>query len=350
MAEDTFGATEGMPAYLNLSHEVFMGKNADFDLVKGTASKIPTGGMLPGTADSVVMFEYVQVIDEKMIEVLRPVAPGENVIQAGEDAVKGEPVLRVGRRLRPHDIGACAGLGITDIWAYKRPSVSILSTGDEIVPAESLPDIGQMRYINSYVLAGMITENGGIPLKKGILRDEYGTIRTVIESSMSDSDVILISGGTSVGIKDMVARIINDIGNPGVIFHGVSLKPGKPMIGGIMNGIPVFGLPGHPAAVSVCFDIFIRPVLRLLSGVARRFNDPGNSSVKAKLAKNVSSSQGREEYIRVMLEERGDSLWAVPILGKSGLITTLVQADGTIVIPLNASGLEQGETVDVRLL
>ncbi len=348
-AEDTFGASEAMPAYMNLSREILMGERAGFRLSNGYAAGIPTGGMLPEGADAVVMFEYVQTIDEKMIEVLRPVAPGENVIQAGEDAGKGEILIKRGQRLRPQDIGACAGVGITVIQVYERPSVSIISTGDEIVPAESKPGAGQVRDINSYLLSAMISESGCIPVRKGIFRDDYKTLSAVIKESLSDSDAIVISGGTSVGVKDMIGRIIDEAGDPGVIFHGISLKPGKPMIGGVVEGIPVFGLPGHPAAVSICHEIFIRPVLKILSGVKEKIYLSGRRTVKARLSKNISSSQGREEHVRVMLEKRDDGLWAVPVLGKSGLITTLVRADGTIVIALNRNGMEKGEPVDVRL-
>lgn len=348
-SEDTFGATETMPAYLNVSNEVFMGESPHFSVLKSEAGKIPTGGMLPEGADAVVMFEYVQPVDGRMIEVLRPVGPGENVIQIGEDARKGDVLIKKGQKLRPQDAGALAGIGITEIFVYEKPVVSIISTGDEIVPAESIPVNGQVRDINSYVLSGMIAESGCTPLRKGIFTDEYDIIRTIIESSMKDSDAIIISGGTSVGTKDMIARIINDIGNPGVIFHGISLKPGKPMIGGVIENIPVFGLPGHPAAVSVCFEVFILPVLKQLTGIKEKFALFGKQYVKARLSKNVSSSQGREEHIRVTIEEREDGLWAVPILGKSGLITTLVKADGTFVIPLHRNGIEKNELVDVRL-
>ncbi len=348
-AEDSFGATETMPSYLNLAGEVFMGTRPDFVLSKGEVCKIPTGGMLPPGTDAVVMFEHVQMADEKMIEVLRPVVPGENVIQPGEDVQKGETVIPKGKKMRPQDIGACAGIGVTEVRVYEKLSVSIISTGDEIVPAGSMPDVGQVRDINSYVLAGMISASGHIPFRKGIFKDDYKGIRAVIEMSLKDSDAIAVSGGTSVGTKDMIAGIINDIGKPGVIFHGVSLKPGKPMMGGIVEGIPIFGVPGHPAAVSVCFEIFIQPVLALLSGLKERFPQSGARTVKARLSKNVSSSQGREEHIRVMLEEKSDGLWAVPVLGKSGLITTLVKADGTFVIPVNRNGVEKGEMVEVRL-
>ena len=349
MAEDTFGASEAMPAYINLSGEIFMGESPEVILSRGIACKIPTGGMLPQGADSVVMFEHVQKVDEKMIEVLRPVVPGENVIQPGEDVKMGDMVVPKGRRIRPQDVGACAGIGITEIKVYGRLRASIISTGDEIVPAGEAPAPGQVRDINSFVIAGMLSAAGAVPLRKGIFRDDYDTLRAVIEGSLGDSDVIILSGGTSVGTKDMIARIINDIGNPGILFHGVSLKPGKPMIGGVIGAAPVFGLPGHPAAVGVCFEVFIRPVLDLLSGLRERYQGSGRNMIKARLAKNVSSPQGREEHVRVTIEEREDGLWAVPVLGKSGLITTLVKADGTVVIPLHINGIEAGEVVDVRL-
>ncbi|HYQ48180.1 MAG TPA: gephyrin-like molybdotransferase Glp [Thermodesulfovibrionales bacterium] len=348
-AEDTFGATEGMPAYLNLSAEVFMGERAEDTITDDLACKIPTGGMLPAGSDAVVMFEHVQVIDDKMIEVMKPVAPGENVIQTGEDIRMGEPVLMKGRRIRPQDIGACAGIGVTELKVFARPVVSIISTGDEIVPAERIPDVGQIRDTNSYTIAAMVREAGGVPVRKGIFRDDYASIRGAVEDAMKDSDVIAVSGGTSVGTKDMIARIIGDIGNPGILFHGVSLKPGKPAIGGVMSGVPIFGLPGHPAAVSVCFDIFIRPVLELLSGVESCPAYRLRGIVRARLSRNVPSSQGREEHIRARIEEREDGMWAVPILGKSGLIRTLVEADGTFVIPVNRNGIEKGELVDIRL-
>jgi molybdopterin molybdotransferase len=348
-AEDTFGATETMPAYLTVVQEIFMGERPDLSLSKGTAAKIPTGGMLPAGADAAVMHEHVQPIDATMIEVLVPVVPGENVIHAGEDARKGEIVVRAGRRLRPQDIGACAGLGLAEVPVCEKPVVSIISTGDEVVPAGETPVAGQVRDINSYVLSGMIKNAGGVPLKKGIFRDDYEGIRSVIEGSMKDSAAILVSGGTSVGTKDMVGKIINDIGAPGLLFHGVSLKPGKPMMAGVIGGVPIFGLPGHPAAVGICFEIFVEPVLRILSGAGERPLECLRHVVRARLSRNISSPLGREEHVRVMLEEGEEGIQAVPVLGKSGLITTLVKADGTFVIPLNRNGVEKGELVEVRL-
>ncbi|HWR58171.1 MAG TPA: gephyrin-like molybdotransferase Glp [Thermodesulfovibrionales bacterium] len=347
-SSDTFGSSETIPSYLNVSHEVLMGLEPHFELKKGIAAKIPTGGMLPSGADAVVMLEHVQTSEEGLIEVLKPVAPGENVIFAGEDVEKGEVILRKGALLRPQDIAAVAGIGIKELAIYERPRVSIISTGDEIVPAGKPLGPGQVRDINSYNLAGLIRENGGEAVRKGIFRDAYEDIRNVAAESLRESEMVLISGGSSVGVMDLTAGIIDSLGRPGVVFHGVALKPGKPTIGGVVTGIPVFGLPGHPAAVTICFDLLIKPVLRVLKGVRGKEFLEGRA-VKARLARNVSSTHGREEHIRVYLEQRNSELWAVPVLGKSGLIRTLVMADGTVAIPRQVRGIQEGEVVEVSL-
>ena len=348
-SSDTFGATEGLPAYLSVITEIPMGVAPGVVLVKGECAKIATGGMLPDGADAVVMLEYTQQPDREMTEILRPVSPGENVIQAGEDAKKGEQVLKSGHQLRPQDVGALAGLGITHIWTYEKPVVSIISTGDEIVaPGEALHP-GEVRDINSYTLAGLVSDAGGVAVKKGIITDQYALIRSAVEQALQDSEMILITGGSSVGAKDMTAKVMNDLGTPGVLFHGVSLKPGKPMIGGVIGNTPAFGLPGHPAAVHVCFEIFIRPLLAIQSGVAERWVNRKKRSIRARISRNISSSPGREEHIGVALEERNGELWAVPLLGKSGLITTLTRADGTAVIPMRKFGVQEGDSVEVSL-
>jgi molybdopterin molybdotransferase len=202
--------------------------------------------------------------------------------------------------------------------------------------------------MNSYNLAGLIEEHGGIPLNRGIFRDVFEEVRDVIQESLRTSDMVLITGGSSVGTKDMTSGIINSLGTPGVLFHGVALKPGKPTIGAVVGGIPVFGLPGHPAAVTVCFRIFIAPLLEMLAGRKGK-GYLKQKLIRARAAKNISSSIGREEHVRVSIEERQGEVWAVPVLGKSGLIRTLVRADGTIVIPPHARGIEEGDTVEVTL-
>lgn len=348
-SSDTFGATEAMPTYLNIIGEVFMGEVASVSINTGDAVKIATGGMLPYGADAVVMIEDVQEVGGNMIEVMKPYAPGENVIQAGEDIKKGDLVFNKGHRIRPQDTGALAGLGITEIYVYAKPKVAIISTGDEIVSADKKIKPGQVRDINSYNLAGLISEAGGEPVKYGIFKDEYGVIKEVIVKALDESSMVLITGGSSVGTKDLTAKIINEVGTPGVLFHGVSIKPGKPTIGGFVKGRPIFGLPGHPAAITVCFEQFVEPILKRLTGLAENSFYSRKPLITVRMAKNVASSSGREDHIRVAIENRNGELWAVPILGKSGLITTLVKADGIVVIPLRKPGLEQGETVEVRL-
>jgi len=346
-AEDTFGSKETSPAYLTLKYEVLMGMSPDFELGSGFAAKIPTGGMLPAGADAVVMLEYVQQASEDLIEIMRSAAPGDNVIRRGEDIKEGVTVLTSGKMLRAQDIGALAGIGITSIEVFKKPILSFISTGDEIVTAESPLRIGQVRDINSFTMAGLAMDHGGILVKKGIFRDDYGVIKRAVEVSLHDSDMVLISGGTSAGTKDMTAAIINDIGKPGVLFHGVSLKPGKPMIGGVVNGKPVLGIPGHPAAAVVCFDLFIKPILDKLRGLDNKTYYI--RSIKAMMAKNIASAAGREDHIRVYVEEKEGTQFAFPVLGKSGLITTLVKAGGIVVIPKAKLGLDAGEEVTVRL-
>jgi molybdopterin molybdotransferase len=346
-AADTYGAKETLPAYINLMDEVFMGQRPAFEIKAGEAARIPTGGMLPAGADAVVMIEHAQIASDSLIEVLKPAAYGENVIQHDEDIKKGSLIVPRGHKVRPQDTGALAGIGITRLAVVRKPVVTLISTGDEIVPHSSPLAPGQVRDINSFTLAGLVSQEGGIPVKKGIISDDYAAIRHALESSLQDSDIILIIGGTSVGTRDMTARVISDIGGSELLFHGVAVKPGKPLIGGVIGSKPVLGLPGHPAAVAISFDIFVRPVIYRLLGVntGRIFRN----TVHAVMSKTVPSAAGREDHIRVQLEAGPDGYLAVPVPGKSGLITTLVKADGVVVVPDNRLGLDEGEKVIVNL-
>jgi molybdopterin molybdotransferase len=348
-ASDTFGAKEGMPAYLNVGGEILMGEKPSLAVQKGSCARIATGGMLPEGADAVVMFEYAGDVSGDIIEVFRPVAPGENTIQAGEDCKKGELILRKGEKIKPQDMGALSGVGKTGVWVFEKPVVSIIATGDEVVPASDSVKPGQVRDINSYTLYGLVDVNGGKAVKKGICRDSYEEFKSIVKEALRESDLVAITGGSSVGTRDMTAKVINSLGNPGVLFHGVSVKPGKPTIGAVIDGKPLFGLPGHPAAVVVSFELFIRPVLKLLTGEVHSLRNRMKRTVKAILTKNISSNPGREDYVRVSVEEKNGRVLASPILGKSGLITTLVKADGTVVIPLQKLGFEQGTEVEVEL-
>ena len=354
-AADTYGATDAIPAYLRLTGEVAMGEFPAVSVARGEAVRISTGGMLPEGADAVVMLEHTQALGEVEVEVevVRPAAPGENVVARGDDVGEGEQLLARGRRLRPQDIGALAGIGVTEIYVYTRPTVGIINTGNEIVEATvKSPKPGQVRDVNSYNLAGLVIQAGAVPVRKGIFRDEYASIRAAVEEAIKTCDIVAITGGSSVGTGDLTARVINETGCPGVVVHGVSVRPGKPVIIGVVDGKPVFGLPGHPVAVTVSFELFIKPVLKKLSGEVDElglWGVPDKRVVRAKMARNYSSAQGREDHLRVSLEKREDGLWARPVLGKSGLISTLVKAHGTVVIPLAKTGLSRGEEVNVTL-
>ncbi len=353
---DTFGASESLPAVLTVSANILMGTMPERRLAKGEVMKIATGGALPEGADAVVMFEYTQAVNAETIEVTKPAAPGENVIHAGDDVKKDEAVLPRGHRMRPQDMAALAGVGVTLVKVFERPRVAIISTGNEIVSAEGVPGPGQIRDTNSYNLKGLIIQCGGIPVRKGIIPDDYGRLRATLAEALADSRLVLMTGGSSVGIADLTARVINDAGKPGVLVHGVSIKPGKPLVVGLVESprghVPVFGLPGHPAAVNICFDLFVKPVLFQLTGEISHLaleGIPSVRTVKARLGRSISSAPGREDHVRVLLERREDGLWARPIFGASGLISTLVKAVGTVVVPVNQIGIEAGEHVEVRL-
>jgi molybdopterin molybdotransferase len=346
-SQDTFGAKETMPVYLTVKGHIPMGVAPDFSLNPGEAASIGTGGMLPEGADAVVMIEHVNVVSSDLIEILKPIGPGENVIFEDEDIKERELVIPKGHKLKPQDIGALAGLGISQIKVVKKPVIAIILTGDEIIPHTEKVTPGKIRDINSFTLAGLIDLAGGIPLKMGIVKDDYKELKAIVNKAYELADIILITGGTSAGIKDMTAQIINELGEPGIIFHGVSIKPGKPIIAGVCNNKPVFGLPGHPVAVYICFELFVKPVINKMLGLTDKTYKP---KVKAKLTKSISSQAGRRDFIRVYLEEKEGELLATPLLSKSGLIMTLVKANGILCIPEDLLGFEKDEIVEVELL
>jgi molybdopterin molybdotransferase len=355
---DTFGAAEGRAVYLRVVGDIPMGRLPDRGVAAGETMRIATGGALPLGADAVVMFEHTQPIDVEGVEVVKAVAPRENITLTGEDIRKGELVLMKGHVIRPQDMAALACMGILHIPVFEKPGVAIISTGNEIVPADTKPGPGQIRDSNSYSLEGLIMLAGGVPVKMGIIPDDYGRLRSALEDAVQRCNIVLFTGGSSVGTADFTANVINNMGPPGVLVHGISIKPGKPLIVGLVkrqNGneqVPVFGLPGHQAAVAICFELFVKPVLTQLTGLVMPPALEGilpSRAVKAKLARSISSSPGREDHIRVTLEKRDDGLWARPVFGASGLISTLVKAVGTVVVPVNKTGIEAGEEVEVRL-
>lgn len=345
-AADTFGASEGLPAFLNLGEDVRMGKVAGGRISPGGAARIATGGMLPPGADAVVMVEYSEPIDGETVAVMTPVAPGENIVRRGEDISAGSRLLPAGHRLRPADIGALAALGLTRVLVRQAPKVGIISTGDEIVPPKSQLAPGQIRDINSYSLGASVTAAGGEPLYLGIARDEFAVVKTKVLAGLANCDVVILSGGSSVGARDVVGEVLAELGPPGVLVHGVALRPGKPLLIALCQGKPVFGLPGHPVSVLTTFDLFVKPTIGRLLGLKPEIRP----HLRARLGRSIASAPGREEHMRVRLVETEEGLLAEPVLGKSGLITTLVAAQGTLVIPLEKEGLAAGTEVEVYLL
>ena len=344
-AADTWGASPGLPALLTIVGEVAMGIATELRLGLGEAALVHTGGMLPAGADAVVMVEQTQMVDATSVEVMQPVAEGQNVVQIGEDVMQGSQVLAAGHRLRPQDIGGLMALGVVEIEVARPPRVGILSTGDEVIPPEQSTRPGQVRDINSYALSALAQQVGAEPVRYGIIPDQRAALEAAAQRAFAECDVVILSAGSSVSYRDMSAQVIAGLGKPGILTHGVSVKPGKPTILALCDGKPVFGLPGNPVSALVIFELFITPVLRLLLGET----PPRPVTVSARLARNLSSDTGREDYVQVLLEEREGDLWAVPVLGKSNLIYTLVHADGSVKVPLDSNGIRAGETVVVRI-
>ena len=344
-AADTYGATPGLPAFLTIAGEVPMGTVSTVNLGVGDVALVHTGGMIPDDADAVVMVEDTQKVDNQSIEVMKAVSAGENVIQIGEDIRHGDAVLTPGRPLRPQDIGGLLALGITQVTVAVAPRVGILSTGDEVVPPDQPIQPGQVRDINSYTLAGLTTRAGGAPILYGIIPDNRAALEAAAAKAHAECDIVVLSAGSSVSYRDMSVDVIAGLGAPGVLVHGVSVRPGKPTIIAVAGGKPVFGLPGNPVSAMVIFDLFVTPTIRLLLGTTT----PPQQQVHARLARNIASTTGREDYVQVRLETREGELWAVPVFGKSNLIYTLVHAEGMVKISLDSNGVREGAWVTVLL-
>lgn len=348
-AADTFGASASLPMYLKLVGTVEMGKTATRPLKKGETMRIATGGMLPPGADSMVMVEYTEEMGDGTVEIQRSTSPWENILRIGEDIKKGAAIFQPGRRLRAQDLGALTGVGMTKVPVHARPVVALISTGDEIVAPEQIPKPGQVRNVNQYSLHAMITEAGGVTLDLGVVKDDRPAFEKAMAVALKQADVVMISGGSSVGVKDMTVDVICSFPKSEVFFHGISIAPGKPTIFAKAAGKPVMGLPGHPVSALVVFSLFGAPAIRMMGGEAPEAAFAPLRTTRARLAQNIASAPGREDYVRVTLEHRQGTPFAVPLPGKSGAIFSLVQADGMVCIPHNEEGKETGEEVEVVL-
>ncbi|MBD3182072.1 molybdopterin molybdenumtransferase MoeA [Candidatus Poribacteria bacterium] len=344
-ARDTFGASPSAPAYLQVAGEVKMGEKASVQVIPGQAVKVSTGSMMPEGANAVVMVEYTDYLDDKTIEVTRPAAPLDYIVGKTDDMEKGELVLEKGHTLRAQDIGALAGLGITSLSVTRKPRVTIISSGDEVVSPEKEIKYGQIRDINSYSLSSLAKQAGAVSVRMGIVPDDFNSLKERMAEGLEKSDIALVSGGSSVGTRDVTLDVIKSFEDAEILVHGISIRPGKPTIIARIGSKYLFGLPGNPVSVMITFDMFVGYLIALLSG--RKETAWKLQSVKAQVNKNVASAPGREDYIGVKIIKTKDSIMAEPLLGKSALISTMVKANGLIRIPLESEGIEQGSEVDV---
>jgi molybdopterin molybdotransferase len=342
-AADTYGASEGLPGYLDLVGEVRMGRPPETEVRPGTAVAIATGAPLPPGADGVLKVEHTQAATPELLEVLRPVTPGEGMVRADEDAAPGDELVRAGRPLRPHDLGMLAAAGIVELPVHARPRVTILSTGDELVPATQ-PELqpGQVRDSSASALAALVREAGGEPEFAGIVQDDRDALGARLREALTQSDLLVVSAGSSVGARDETAAAIASLGEPGIWCHGLAFRPGKPTLLAECGGVPIIGLPGNPRSALVVFRLIGMPIVRLVGGCTE---PPPEPTVRARLARDLPSAAGRLDVVQVRLSG-GD---AEPLFGSSSLLSILTTADGYVVVPEAATGLAAGNDVEVTL-
>ena len=341
-ASDTFGCSDAIPAILPLQATVLMGQGADFSLDEGACVAVPTGGAVPRDADSVVMLEYTEDYGDGTIGVAKPAAPGMNMIFRGDDVYPGKVILHKGRVLSSADIGALAAIGQVRVKVAKKLTVGVISTGDELVPPEVQPGPGQVRDVNSPMLEAMLTAFGCKVINYGIVIDDEALLSDEVKKAIADCDAVLLSGGSSVGVKDAACRIIESVGT--LLLHGIAIKPGKPTILGKTGEKPIVGLPGHPVAAYFITKLFVQPLLGRLTG-----RDMTAYTVTAKVTESISANHGRAQYHCCRLVRKDGQLYAQPIRGKSGLITTLAGADGYFCIDRDCEGLPQGAEIQVTI-
>ena len=345
-AKDTFGASDSLPQYLKVVGEVPMGQKAELVISEGQAATTYTGGMLADDADSVVMIEYTNRIDADTIEVTKPVAKGENIVFAGEDVKPRDEILALGHTIRPQDIGALSALGINKLQVSRKPKVAIISTGDELVSAEADPKLEQIRDLNTHTVSALVAQAGGIACPIGIFKDDYQLQLRAAKRALKDCDIIVFSAGSSVSNRDLTVKVFEKLGEPGILAHGIAIKPGKPTILGLAQKKPLIGLPGNPVSALVVADLLLKPIIRSLMG---DINPLFRNQVSASLTTDIPSRSGREDHVPVKLHHNEGVLDATPVFGKSNLIFTLVKSDGIIRVPIDSAGLYKGQTVTVRM-
>ena len=348
-AQDVFGASEMNPAYLESVGAVPIEKPAEFSLRPGECASIVTGGILPEGADAVMMIEHTEELGAGTVEMRKSLAPADNVMLKGEDAGAGKVALAAGTLLRPQEIGLLAALGIADVAVHARPRVGILSTGDELVPVTQTPQVGQVRDVNSSTLACSVARAGGLPTQYGLVKDDLASLESALRTALDANDAVFLSGGSSVGTRDLTVAAIERIEGMELVNHGVAISPGKPLILARCGNKAVWGLPGQVASAQVVMFVLGMPFLRHLAGWRNPFDQSLWPARRAVLTRNVASKPGREDYVRVRLDAVDGSGRATPVTGKSGLLKTLILSQGVIRIPSDSEGVYEGAEVDVLL-
>lgn len=345
VASDTFGASESMPVQLELAGEVKMGEKPGFIIKRGKSAYVPTGGQLPEGADSMVMVEYSEDFGDGDIFLNKPAAPGNHVVFKGDDVKEGNIVIKKGCRLRAQDIAMLAGLGYEKVEVFKKLKIGIISTGDEVIEIKETPQGAQIRDINTYSIMAMSQMMGMEAVSFGIVKDIYKDIENKVKESLEECDITVVSGGSSVGTKDVTVKVIESLGKPGVLLHGIAVKPGKPTIVGKAKGKAVIGLPGHPASAFMIFKVFVSKLAKWMESEAESIMP----FVEAEMDVNYPSNNGREEYLAVSLEEIESGYISSPVFGKSGMISLMTRADGYVHITRGSEGLNKGQKVKVNL-
>ena len=349
-AADCFGATETNPTYLSLAIDLDITTVSEHHLAPGQCARVVTGSSLPPGADAVIMVEHTQELGEGTIEIRKSAAPGDNMQMAGEDVQAGETALKAGVVLRPVEIGLLAALGLTRVEVRRCPKAAVISTGDELVPQEAKPGPGHIRDLNAPALRDLIRQAGAEPVMLGIVPDQVRAIARAMAQALEVSDAVFVSGGSSVGHSDFTLRAIKELPRAEILAHGLAVKPGKPTILARVGRKAVWGLPGQAASAQVVMFVFGRPFLAHLAGDPQAFDQP-RPGFPAFLSRNLASCHGRDDYVRVRLTRpQGRQLLATPILGQSGLLKTLIKAQGLICIPAELEGLEAGTPVFVEPL
>ncbi len=340
-AADTYGASEGLPSYLDVAGAVRMGAQPEVAVATGTAVAMPTGGVLPPGADAVVMVEHTAEPMTGTVEVTRPAAPGDGVIGADDDVGVGDELVPAGRALRPQDLGLLAAAGVTALSVRVRPVVAIVSTGDEVVPpATAVLRPGQVRDATATALAGLVRQAGGEPVAPVIVPDDPPALKAALRDALAAADLVVVSAGSSVGARDETAAVVAQLGE--VWCHGLAVKPGKPTLLADCSGVPLIGLPGNPLSALVVFRLIGVPLVHLLGGRTAPSSEP---TVRARLGRDLASAAGRLDVVQIRLT--GET--AVPVFGSSALLSVLTTADGCTVVPEEANGLAAGTEVEVTL-